>query len=117
MLPISTVRQGWKPESGFLHYGWGGYDEAIILYVLGLASPTHPFPESSYTKWTATYQWENIYDYELLYAGPLFIHLFSQAWMPRPRQPSRRDCCDSIFRREPTCRCTHKLICTKWRVS
>jgi len=77
----TTVRQGWKPESGFLHYGWGGYDEAIILYVLGLASPTHPFPESSYTKWTATYQWENIYDYEFLYAGPLFIHHFSQAWI------------------------------------
>ncbi len=77
----TTVRQGWKPESGFLHYGWGGYDEAIILYVLGLASPTHPLSESSYIKWTATYQWENIYDYEFLYAGPLFIHHFSQAWI------------------------------------
>jgi hypothetical protein len=77
----TTVRQGWKPESGFLHYGWGGYDEAIILYVLGLASPTHPLSESNYIKWTATYQWENIYDYEFLYAGPLFIHHFSQAWI------------------------------------
>ena len=77
----TTVRQGWKPECGFLHYGWDGYDEAIILYVLGLASPTHPLPERSYIKWTATYQWENIYDYEFLYAGPLFIHHFSQAWI------------------------------------
>ena len=42
----TTVRQGWKPECGFLHYGWDGYDEAIILYVLGLASPTHPLPET-----------------------------------------------------------------------
>ena len=41
----ATARQGWKPESGFLHYGWDGYNEAIILYVLGLASPTHPLPE------------------------------------------------------------------------
>jgi len=77
----ATARQGWKPESGFLHYGWDGYDEAIILYVLGLASPTHPLPEDSYIGWTATYQWENIYDYEFLYAGPLFIHHFSQAWI------------------------------------
>ena len=46
----ATVRQGWKPESGFLHYGWDGYDEAIILYVLGLASPTHPLPEDSYIR-------------------------------------------------------------------
>jgi hypothetical protein len=28
-----------------------------------------------------TYQWENIYDYEYLYAGPLFIHHFSHAWV------------------------------------
>ena len=26
-----TVSQGWKPECGFLHYGWEGYNEAIIL--------------------------------------------------------------------------------------
>jgi hypothetical protein len=76
-----TVRQGWKPESGFLHYGWEGYSEATLLYVLGLASPSHPLPDDSFRAWTATYQWENIYDYEFLYAGPLFIHHFSQAWI------------------------------------
>ncbi len=49
----ATVSQGWKPECGFLHYGWEGYNEATILYVLGLASPTHPLPEEScYTAWT-----------------------------------------------------------------
>ena len=77
----ATVRQGWKPGSGFLHYGWDGYNEATLLYVLGLASPTHPLPENSFAAWTLTYQWENIYDHELLYAGPLFIHQFSHAWL------------------------------------
>ncbi len=77
----ATARQGWKPESGFLHYGWDGYDEATMLYVLGLASPSFPLPEGSFGAWTATYQWENIYDYEFLYAGPLFIHQYSQAWI------------------------------------
>jgi hypothetical protein len=78
----STVSQGWKPECGFLRYGWEGYNEAAILYVLGLASPTHPLAdESCYKAWTATYQWENIYGYDLLYAGPLFIHQFSHAWV------------------------------------
>lgn len=76
-----TVRQGWKPESGFLHYGWDGYNEATLLYVLGLASPTYPIQEDCYIGWTATYQWENIYHYDLLYAGPLFIHQFSHAWV------------------------------------
>jgi len=76
-----TVPQGWKPECGFLRSGWEGYSEATILYVLALASPTFPLPQESFGGWTATYQWENIYGYEFLYAGPLFIHLFSHAWI------------------------------------
>src|SRR5271156_5048047 len=35
----ATLSQGWKPECGFLHYGWEGYSEASILYVLAIASP------------------------------------------------------------------------------
>jgi hypothetical protein len=77
----ATVAQGWKPDSGFLHYDWEGYNEAALLYVLGLASPTHPLPATSYAAWTATYQWERIYRWDLLYAGPLFIHHFSHAWI------------------------------------
>ena len=32
----ATVTHGWKPESGFLPWRWEGYDEALILYLLGL---------------------------------------------------------------------------------
>lgn len=76
-----TAWQGWKPEGGFLHYGWEGYSEGTILYALGLGSPSRPLSAASYGAWTATYQWENIYDCEFLYAGPLFIHQFSHAWI------------------------------------
>ncbi|HEV3219982.1 MAG TPA: glucoamylase family protein [Candidatus Acidoferrales bacterium] len=76
-----SVSQGWKPEFGFLHYGWEGYDEAAILYVLGLASPTHPLSEDSFQAWTSTYQWENIYGHDVLYSGPLFTHQYSHAWI------------------------------------
>jgi hypothetical protein len=76
-----AVTHGWKPECGFLNYGWEGYSEAILLYVLGLGSPTHPLTEESYPAWTVTYQWENLYGHDLLYAGPLFIHQFSHAWI------------------------------------
>jgi hypothetical protein len=76
----ATLSQGWKPERGFLHYGWEGYSEAIILYVLAIASPTYPVP-SCYQAWTGTYQWENLYGHDFLYAGPLFIHQFSHAWI------------------------------------
>ncbi|TIP93621.1 MAG: hypothetical protein E5X58_10405 [Mesorhizobium sp.] len=76
-----TVTHGWTPENGFLKYRWQGYDEALLLYVLGLGSPTHPLPPSSYTAWTATFRWENCYGYDYLYAGPLFIHQLSHVWI------------------------------------
>lgn len=76
-----AVTHGWKPECGFLNYGWEGYSEAILLYVLGLGSPTHSLTDESFTAWTVTYQWENLYGHDFLYAGPLFIHQFSHAWI------------------------------------
>jgi hypothetical protein len=77
----ATIAQGWKPESGFLRYGWEGYSEGIVLYVLALGSPTHPIVGNAYESWTVTYQWENLYGFDFLYAGPLFIHQFSHAWI------------------------------------
>jgi len=77
----ATLTHGWKPESGFLKYRWCGYDEALILYVLALGSPTSPLPEESYSAWATTYSWKRIYDYEFLYAGPLFIHQLSHIWI------------------------------------
>lgn len=76
-----TLRQGWKPECGFLNYGWDGYNEGLVLYALALGSPTHPLQLDHYAAWTETYQWENLYDIDFLYAGPLFIHQFSHAWI------------------------------------
>ena len=76
-----TVTQGWTPETGFQDFRWEGYDEGLLLYMLGLGSPTHPLPESSYAAWAAKYRWENIYGYEYLYAGPLFIHQLSHMWI------------------------------------
>lgn len=92
----ATIRQGWKPESGFLHYGWEGYNEAIVLYVLALGSPTHALRSDCYQAWTETYQWENLYGYDLLHAGPLFVHQFSHAWIdlrgPRDRFMREKRC-------------------------
>ncbi|MEO6277688.1 glucoamylase family protein [Roseateles sp.] len=75
-----TVCHGWKPESGFLAYRWEGYDEALILYLLALGSPTHPIDARCYDAWCNTYAWKSIYGIDLLYAGPLFIHQMSHIW-------------------------------------
>src|SRR3984893_7028004 len=76
-----TVTHGWKPESGFLEWRWQVYDEALVLYILGLGSPTHPLPEESYAAWASTYEWKSSYGYDYLYAGPLFTHQISHVWI------------------------------------
>jgi hypothetical protein len=77
----ATVSHGWKPETGFLRYRWRGYNEALILYVLGLGSPTYPLPEKSYVAWTSTYRWKKLYGHEFLYGAPLFMHQLSHLWI------------------------------------
>ncbi|HEV8371469.1 MAG TPA: glucoamylase family protein [Pyrinomonadaceae bacterium] len=77
----ARVSMAWKPECGFLPYLWEGYNEAILLHVLGLASPTHPLPPETYKAFTSTYCWKKICNQEFLYAGPLFIHQLSQMWI------------------------------------
>jgi hypothetical protein len=76
-----SVTHGWKPESGFLCYRWQGYDEALLLYVLGLGAPAYPLPVESYQAWLTTYKWKKIHGIEFLYAGPLFIHQLSHIWI------------------------------------
>ena len=76
-----TLSHGWRPENGFIPYRWQGYDEGLLLYILGLGSPTHPLPAESYAAYCATFQWRTIYDRELLYSGPLFTHQLSHLWI------------------------------------
>lgn len=91
----ATICHGWKPESGFLRYHWKGYDEALLLYLLGLGSPTFPLPGESYDAWLSTYRWKRIYGFEYIYAGPLFIHHLPQVWLDcrgiRDRYVGERD--------------------------
>jgi hypothetical protein len=79
----AAVNHGWKPGRGhgFLKYRWEGYSEALLLYVLGLGSPTHPLPEESYKAWAAGFQWRDDFGHKYLYASPLFIHQLPQVWL------------------------------------
>lgn len=76
-----VVRHGWRPERGFIPYGWTGYNEALLLLVLGLGSPSHPLPASAYTEWTRTYRWKKLYGREHVFGGPLFVHQLSHIWI------------------------------------
>jgi hypothetical protein len=77
----SAVSHGWRPETGFIPHVWTGYDEALLIYLLALGSPTHPLPPEAYAAYCSTYKWKNIYGRELLYSGPLFTHQLSHLWI------------------------------------
>ena len=72
---------GYKPETGFWGH-WDMYAEQLMLYVLGVASPTYPISKTMYDdmkKETSTY--EGIEDIIYTYCGTLFTYQFSHAWI------------------------------------
>ena len=77
----AAISHGWRPETGFLPYRWTGYDEGLLLYILGLGSPTFALPAECYPAYCSTYQWRTIYGRELLHSGPLFTHQLSHLWI------------------------------------
>ena len=60
----ASLTHGWRPESGFIPHCWHGYDEGLLLYILGLGSPTHPLPAESYAAYCSTYKWRELFGYE-----------------------------------------------------
>ena len=68
------VSMGWTPEEGFHKWNWHGYDEAMILYILALGSPTHPVAPAAWLEWTKTYRWGPYYGDEHVNFSPLFGH-------------------------------------------
>jgi hypothetical protein len=77
----ARVCHGWTPEAGFLPYDWGGYNEAMILYVLALGSPTLPIPPDAWTAWTSSYVWETHFGQAFVVFPPLFGHQYSHVWI------------------------------------
>src|SRR5438552_4928327 len=76
-----VVALGWHPENGFLGYDWRGYNEAMILYLLALGSPTHPVDTAAWSQWTSAYQWGTFYGQSHLGFAPLFGHQYSHVWI------------------------------------
>jgi hypothetical protein len=76
----AILSHGWKPESGFLKGRWDHYCELMILYLLGIGSPTHPIPSASWRAWTRPTMTFRQYTY-VSAADPLFVHQYSHAWI------------------------------------
>jgi hypothetical protein len=81
MSDTTGILLGWDPDKGFHHMTWQGYNEAMILYILALGSPTHSVSSSAWRHWTATYKWAEYYGQEFISFGPLFGHQYSHCWI------------------------------------
>jgi hypothetical protein len=78
-----VVALAWTPENGFSGIDWQGYNEAMLVYLLALGSPTHPISPQAWTMWTSTYDkhWGTLYDQTYLSFGPLFGHQYTHVWV------------------------------------
>ena len=75
------VSMGWHPPNSFLDHDWRGFNEAILLYVLALGSPTYPLSPAAWNAWTSTYEWGEFHGQEHLGFAPLFGHQYSHAFI------------------------------------
>ncbi len=75
------LSMGWHPGKGFLNAEWSGYNEAMILNILALGSPTHPVKDVIWKNWTKKYEWENYKGFEHVNFGPLFGHQYSHLFI------------------------------------
>jgi hypothetical protein len=76
-----SVSMGWRPEHGHIPADWRGYNEAMILLILALGSPTHPVGPEAWHEWTTTYRWGTFYREEHLGFAPLFGQQYSHVWI------------------------------------
>ncbi len=75
------LSMGWHPESGFIPSYWYGYNEAMVLIIMAMGSPTHPVPATCWDAWTSKYKWGSWYGYEQVNFGPLFGHQYSHMFI------------------------------------
>ena len=77
------ISLGWYPESGFITYDWVGYNEAMLVYILALGSPTFPVEKDAWDAWTDHYDddWGGREDFEHLTFAPMFGHQYTHVWI------------------------------------
>ena len=75
----NTLWMSWTPESGFQNAHWDHYCELMMMYLLGIGSPTYPLPAASWSAWSRPNFTYNGITY-VSSGDPLFTHQYSHAW-------------------------------------
>jgi hypothetical protein len=102
---------GWKPGSGFLSGRWERFCELMMIYLLGIGSPTHPVPASAWESWTRPLiRYQGL---EFISGNdPIFTHQYSQAWFDFR---NKRDAHTNYFENSIKATKAHKLFCLSLR--
>ncbi len=77
------VSMGWNPENGFLSASWDRYNEATLLYLLALGSPTFAIDAEIWRRYTANFDlsWGDHWGQRHLHFPPMFGHQYSHVWV------------------------------------
>jgi len=103
----ATFSMGWQPQTGFLDARWEHYCELMMIYLLAIASPTHPVAPDYWNHFTRP-----IVDYDgfryISGADPLFVHQYSHAWFDFRH---KRDAYANYFQNSVAATRAHKAFC------
>ena len=75
------LSMGWRPERGYIPADLRGYNEAMVLLIMAMGSPTHPIAPNSWEKWCDTYEWMTYKGQEHVNFSPLFGHQYSHMYI------------------------------------
>jgi hypothetical protein len=77
------VSMGWSPEKGFIPHQWDRYNEATLLYLLALGSPTFAIPPAVWTRYTREFDksWGLHWGQQHMHFPPMFGHQYSHVWV------------------------------------
>jgi hypothetical protein len=102
-----TLSMGWHPETGFLDARWEHFCELMMIYLLGMGSPTHPLSADTWDAWSRPkIEYKGI---EFISGNdPIFTHQYSHAWFDFQK---KRDRYANYFENSVKATKAHKLFC------
>lgn len=77
------ISHGWSPELQTLQWDWGGYNEGMLVYILGIGADNSPLDPKAWNAWCSTYDnfWGGHENRRHLQFGPLFGHQYTHVWI------------------------------------
>jgi hypothetical protein len=107
----TLLSHGWKPETGFLKPRWDTFSEDTILYMLAIASPTHPISARSWYAFKRERMNYAGYSYVTTKGVPLFMHQYAHAWIDYRRRREQKGWRTDFFLNSISATRAHRAFC------